>query len=43
MSTKRSFHSKIEMVFETLKEDIVFGLLREGKKIVAREVATERK
>lgn len=41
MSSLRTYNTKTEMVYEKLKEDIVAGILKQGEKIIAREVATE--
>lgn len=38
---KKTYNTKTEMVYEKLKVDIVAGLLKQGEKIVAREVAVE--
>ncbi|WML55009.1 GntR family transcriptional regulator [Neobacillus sp. PS3-12] len=41
VSTGRKYSTKMEMVYESLKEDIINGLLGQGQKIVAREVANK--
>lgn len=41
MLMKKTYNTKTEMVYEKLKVDIVAGLLKQGEKIVAREVAGE--
>ncbi|MEH7177540.1 GntR family transcriptional regulator [Neobacillus vireti] len=41
MLKKKMYNTKTEMVYEKLKVDIVAGLLKQGEKIVAREVAVE--
>jgi DNA-binding GntR family transcriptional regulator len=41
VSTGRKYSTKMEMVYESLKEDIINGFLEQGQKIVAREVANK--
>src|SRR2546429_8814054 len=43
MSTSNinTYRTKTEMVYEKLKEEIITGLLDQGEKIVAREVARQ--
>lgn len=41
MTNKLKFFTKTEIVYEKLKEDIISGILRQGEKIIAREISKE--